>query len=71
MHEHKWLIMPKETLGNEPATPGVVGLRPVRIKVQAVTTNLLSVVFNRSDKFAADRLSAELWCHEETSKPRC
>ncbi len=71
MHEHKWLIMPKETLGNEPTTPGVVGLRPVRIKVQAVTTNLLSVVFNRSDKFAAYRFFAELWCHEETSKPRC
>ena len=53
MHEHKRLTMPKEALRNEPTKPGVVGLRPVRIKVQAVTTNLLSVVFDRSDKFAA------------------
>ena len=71
MHEHEWLTMPKETLRNEPTKPGVVALRPVRIKVQAVTTNLLSVVFNRGDEFAAYRLSAELRCHEETGKPRC
>jgi hypothetical protein len=29
------------------------------------------VAFNRSDKFAAYRLSAELRCHEEAGKPRC
>ncbi len=71
MHEHKWLTMPKETLRNEPAKPGVVGLRRARIKVQAVTTSLPSVVFDRSDESAADRLFAELRCHEETSKPWC
>ena len=71
MHEHEWLTMPKETLRNEPIKPGVVGLRPVRIKVQAVATNLPGVGFDRSDEFAADRLSAELRCHEETGKPRC
>ncbi len=62
--------MPKEMLCYEPTKPGVVGLRPVRIKVQAVTTNLPSVVFDRRDKFAAYRLFAELRCHEETGKPR-
>ncbi len=71
LHEHEGLTMPKEMLRYEPTKPGVVGLRPVRIKVQAVTTNLPSVVFNRRDKFAAYRLFAELRCHEETGKPRC